>query len=150
MYFSNRGRDGPRTITSRRSPFRIDNVSATRGNTEEHRLEGEYPIQADFMVSPNTATTARVTARDEAAIGRHQRGTTSTDQNKQFDPGGTGVNCSFLPSGYAVYCMLCCAFFSVLSSCNFPCYHTRYWRQQELSSEDGSDRDTQTRGTAFG
>ena len=48
---------------------------------------GDYPIQADFAGNPKP-TTGRVTARGEAAIGRHQRGTTSTEQNKQFDPGG--------------------------------------------------------------
>ena len=31
---------------------------------------------------------------------------------------------------------------------NFPCHHARYWRQQKLSSEDGSDRDMETRGAA--
>ena len=36
--FSNRGWDEPRSITSRHSPFRIGNVSATtRDNSEEHR-----------------------------------------------------------------------------------------------------------------
>ena len=49
---------------------------------------GDYPIQADFAGNPKTATTAPVAAREEAAISRQQRGVTSTEQNKQFDPGG--------------------------------------------------------------
>ena len=48
---------------------------------------GDYPVQADFEGNPKT-TIARVAAREEAAIDRHQRGTTSTEENKQFDPGG--------------------------------------------------------------
>ena len=50
---------------------------------------GGYPIQADFAGNPKTAKTVygRVTAREKAAISRQQRGATSTDQNKKFDPG---------------------------------------------------------------
>ena len=48
---------------------------------------GDYPIQADFGGNPK-ATTAQVSAREDATIGRHQRGTTSIEQNKQFDPEG--------------------------------------------------------------
>ena len=48
---------------------------------------GNYPLQADFRGNPIT-TTARVAAHAEAAIGRQQRGTTSTEQSKQFDPRG--------------------------------------------------------------
>ena len=51
---------------------------------------GDYPIQADFGGNPNTATTAEVAAREEAAIGQHRQGIASTDKNKQYDPGGTG------------------------------------------------------------
>ena len=50
---------------------------------------GDYPTEADFGGNP-TATAARVTAREKAAIGRHHRGTTLFDQSKQFDPGGDG------------------------------------------------------------
>ena len=82
--------------------FELTMFRQQRATPKSTDWRGEYPIQPDFMVSPNTATTARVAARDEAAIGRHQRGITSTNQNKQFDSGGTGVNSSFLPSGYAV------------------------------------------------
>ena len=53
---------------------------------------GDYPIQANFRGNPTTATTAQVAAREEAAIGQHRQGTTSTDQNKQYDPGGTGAD----------------------------------------------------------
>ena len=49
---------------------------------------GDYTIQADFAENPETVTTARVAACEEAAIGRHQGGTTSTEQNKEFDPWG--------------------------------------------------------------
>ena len=36
---------------------------------------------------------------------------------------------SFLPSGHAVYCILCCAYFRFVLFClprNFPCYHIRF------------------------
>ena len=49
---------------------------------------GDYPIQVDFVGNPKKITTARVAAREETAIGRHQRGTRSTEQSKEFDPGG--------------------------------------------------------------
>ena len=42
---------------------------------------GDYPIQADFAGNLKTVTAARVAAREEAAIGRHQRGAASTDHN---------------------------------------------------------------------
>ena len=91
----------------------------TTRSTEKGR---HHPTQAEFWGNP-TATTAQVAAREEAVIGRHQRETTSTEQNRQFSPGGRRVNCSFLPSGYVAFCMLSCAF-SVLPYYNFPCYHT--------------------------
>ena len=86
---------------------------------------GHYPIQADFAENPKTVTTARVAACEEAAFGQHQRGATSTEQNKKFDPWGRTVNCLFLPSGDAIFCMLWYEFY-VLPACNFLCYHTRY------------------------
>ena len=49
---------------------------------------GDYPIQAYLGGNPKKATTARVAAREETAISWRQRGTTSTEQSKQFDPGG--------------------------------------------------------------
>ena len=104
---------------------------------------GDYPIQADFGRNPRT-TTVRVAAREEAAIGGCQRGTTSTEQNNQFDPGGSRVFCSFLPSGYLVCCML---FVHVLFlfSASFSCYHARFKRLQVFSTEGESDRDRRTR-----
>ena len=58
--------------------------------TRTKRIDGggDYPIQADFGGNPKTATAQQVSARQDAAIGRHQRGTTPTAQNKQFNPGG--------------------------------------------------------------
>ena len=50
--------------------------------------EEDYSIQADFARNPKTATTARVAAREEAAISRQQRWATSTEQCKQFDSEG--------------------------------------------------------------
>ena len=51
-----------------------------------------FLLQADVGVDAETTTTkAQVAAREEFArlpIGRQQRGTTSTEKNKQFDPGG--------------------------------------------------------------
>ena len=71
---------------------------------------GDYPIHADFGENPQATIAQQVSAREDAAIGRYQRGTTSIEQNKQFDPGGRRVTCSFLPSGYFVFCMFCCTF----------------------------------------
>ena len=48
---------------------------------------GNYTIQADFDGKPEAKIT-RVAAHEEAANGWQQRGTTSTEQNKQLDPGG--------------------------------------------------------------
>ena len=51
---------------------------------------GDFPIQADFVESTNNAVTAaRVAAHEGAAIGKHRQGAASTDENKQYDPGGT-------------------------------------------------------------
>ena len=97
-------------VTARHFALPIDRQrqEVTTPSTERG---GDYPTQADFGGNPKKAKTARVAAREEAAIGRHQRGTTSTKQNEQFDPRGRRVNCSFLPSGYAAYCMLYLRFF---------------------------------------
>ena len=54
--------------------------------TKSTEKGGDYPTHADFGGNP-TGATARIAACGEAAIGRHQRETTSTEQNKQFDPG---------------------------------------------------------------
>ena len=107
--------------------------------------EGDYPIQADFTGNPKTATTARVAAREAAAISRQQRETTSIEQSKQFDPEGWTMICSFLLCGYFIYCILSCAFFCFvflhISLVIMP--GTKYIR--ELSAEDGNDQDTRTR-----
>ena len=50
---------------------------------------GDYPIQAEFAENTNAVTAARVAAREEA-IGKQRQGAASTDENKQYDPGGTG------------------------------------------------------------
>ena len=50
----------------------------------------DYPIQTDFAENVNAVTAARVAAREEVAIGKQRQGTASTDENKQYDPGGTG------------------------------------------------------------
>ena len=51
---------------------------------------GTYPIQEDFAENTNAVTAAQVAAREEAAIGKYRQRTASTDENKQYDPGGTG------------------------------------------------------------
>ena len=123
--------------------FALQQREVTTRSTERG---GDYTTQADFGRSP-TATTARVAAREEAAISRQQRGTTSTEQSKRFDPGSEGLTSSFLPSGYVVYCMLCYAFpvspFLLMQISFF--YHVRYKMLQELAAEDEGDRDTRTR-----
>ena len=87
--FSNRGWDVRRNITSHRSPFQIGNDAATtRNDIRTHRLGGRLPHSSRLRGDPETATTARVSAREEAAISRQQRGATSTEQSKQFDPEG--------------------------------------------------------------
>ena len=58
---------------------------------------GDYLIRADFAGKTNTATKARIAACEEAAISQHRQGTASTDENQQYDPGGTGAE----PSIYA-------------------------------------------------
>ena len=50
----------------------------------------DYPIHADFAENRNAVTAARVAAREEAAIGKQRQETASTDEIKQYDPGGTG------------------------------------------------------------
>ena len=80
--------------TSRCSPFReIGDVWQQQGMTARSSVRGrKYLFQADVEVNDEkTTTTARVTAGEESArlpVDRQQRGTTLTEQNKQFDPGG--------------------------------------------------------------
>ena len=75
-------------VTARHFALPIDRQqkAVTIRSTEKG---GNHPNEADFGGNP-AATAARVTAREKAAIGRHHRGTMSTDQNKQFDPGEDG------------------------------------------------------------
>ena len=94
-------------VTARHFALPIDRHQR-KGTTRSTEKGGDYPTQEDFGGYP-TATTTRVAAREEAAISRQQRGTASTEQSKQFDPGGEVLIGSFLPSGYVIYCMLCCA-----------------------------------------
>ena len=108
--------------------FELAVIRQQQGTTAKSTdLGGDYPIQGDFAGNPETVTAARVAAREEAAIGRHQRGTTSTDQNKQFDPGGRTVEL-FISVKWlcCILYALLCVFFLFCLSCNFPRYHTRY------------------------
>ena len=66
-------------------PFDRQQREVTTTSTERGR---DYPTQAGFGGDSKKTTTARVAAREEAASGRHQRGTTSTEYSKQFDLGG--------------------------------------------------------------
>ena len=58
--------------------------------TKSTNWGGDYPVQADSTENTNTATVARVATREEAATGKDRQGTATTDENKQYDPGGTG------------------------------------------------------------
>ena len=82
---------------------------------------GDYPIQADFAGNTNTGTVARVVAREEATIGRHQRGAASIDQNKQYDRGQSTADL-FISAKWpcCILYALLCVFFSVLPSLQFP------------------------------
>ena len=89
----------------------------------------DYPIQVDFADNTNAVTVARAAAREEAVIGKQRQGTASTDENKQYEPGGTGDDplisaqwpCCIL---YALLCVFLFCF--VLPSLQFPCYHVRF------------------------
>ena len=80
---------------------------------------GDYPIQADFAGNTNTVTAARVAAREEAAIGWHQRGATSTDQNKQYDRGRRTADL-FISAKWpcCILYALLCVFFLFCLPCN--------------------------------
>ena len=88
----------------------------------------DYPIQADLGGNPNIATTAQVAAREEAAIGQHRQGNTSSDENKQNDRGRRTVD-PFISAKWPcciLYALLCVFFFLFYLPCNFPCCHARY------------------------
>ena len=79
----------PTQLADRHSELAILRQQGTTAKSTD--WGGDYPTQADFAENTdNTVTAARVTAREEAAIGKHRQGTASTDENKQYDPGGTG------------------------------------------------------------
>ena len=62
-----------------------------KGTTAKSTDWGEdYLIQADFVENTSAFTAVRVAAREEAAIGKHRQVAASTDENKQYDPGGAG------------------------------------------------------------
>ena len=88
---------------------------------------GDYPIQADFVGNQEAVTAARVAAREEAAIGRHQQGAASTDQNKQYDRGRRAADL-FISAKWLCFILhvLLCVFFLFCLPCNSLCYHTRY------------------------
>ena len=60
-------------------------------------------------------------------------------------PAGRVMIRSFLPSGHAVYCMLSYACFGLFCFAFLTISHVI----MPGSSEDGSDRDVETRGAAF-
>ena len=90
---------------------------------------GDYPIQADFAENTNAVTAARAAAREEAATGKQRQVTASTDENKQYDPGGMGDD-RFISAKWPcciLYALLCVFLFCfVLPSPQFPCYHARF------------------------
>ena len=62
--------------------FELTMFQQNQGTTSRSSdRRGDYPIQADFAGNPKTATTARIAAREEAAISRQQRRATSTEQS---------------------------------------------------------------------
>ena len=90
--------------------------------------ERDYPIQADFAENTNTATVARVAAREEAKIGQHRQGKTSTDEKKQYDRGQTTVDLLISASVAMLYavCFVMRVFALFCLFRNFSCHHTRY------------------------
>ena len=78
----------PTQLADRHSELAILRLQGTTAKSTD--WGGDCPIQADFVENTNNAVTAtRVAAHEEAAIGKHRHGTASTDENKQYDPGGT-------------------------------------------------------------
>ena len=58
---------------------------------QKAQIGGEVtPFKQTSGGNPNTVTTAQVAAREEATIGKHRQGSASTDENNQYDLGGTG------------------------------------------------------------
>ena len=77
----------PLQLADRHSELAILRQQGT--TTKSPDWGGDCPIQADFVGNTNAVTATRVAAHEEAAIGKHRQGTASTDENKQYDPGGT-------------------------------------------------------------
>ena len=58
--FPNRGRDGQRVITNRRSPFRNGDLSATsRDNSDEHRSGGRLPHSSRLRGKPGNSDSSK-------------------------------------------------------------------------------------------
>ena len=78
----------PTQLADRHSELAILRLQGTTAKSTD--WGGDCPIQADFVENTKNAVTAtRVAAHEEAAFGEHRQGMTSTDENKQYDPGGT-------------------------------------------------------------
>ena len=78
----------PSKLADRQEPVIFRQQKGTTAKSTD--WGGDYLIQADFADNTNAVTAARVAAREEAAIGKQQQGKASTDENKQYDLGGTG------------------------------------------------------------
>ena len=82
-----------RTTNQHNSPIVVPNWRYFGNKGQSTDGGGEYHIQEDFVENTNnTVTAARVAAHEEAAIGKHRQEAASTDENKQYDTGGTGDN----------------------------------------------------------
>ena len=79
----------PTQLADRHSELAILREQGTTAKSTD--WGGDYLIQADFVENTNNAVViaVRVAVHEEAAIGKHRQGTASTDENKQYDPGGT-------------------------------------------------------------
>ena len=77
----------PLQLADRHSELAILRQQGT--TTKNTDWGGDYPIQADFVGNTNAVTATQVAAHEEAAIGKHRQETSSIDENKQYDPGGT-------------------------------------------------------------
>lgn len=73
-------------------PFQVNVDGFLHVNGTSPKQKGTFSLQADVGANPEeTAITAQLTAREgftKLPISRQQRGTVSTEQSKQFDPGG--------------------------------------------------------------
>ena len=83
-YFGNKGLQQRAQIGGETTPFK-----QTSQRTRIIQLQQHESPPARRLRLANIGK-GRVAAREEAAIGKHRQGTASTDENKQYDPGGTG------------------------------------------------------------